>query len=198
MRNERNAGRKRKFDPETIKRIVELYEEGRGVSELAKEYGVSRQTMSFYVHDVSCEMEIYAADKESSVIREYTYWRKLNREFSVSAEELEKCRMRMEYMSGKEVFTSILVNFCDERIHIKNFTEHPLKCAFGIKRNPDWDDFQEFLEERCVPRTRDHMKIVLKDYGLDFYDTLSIIEKTGGRMAGDQRHIMIYRLEDPS
>ena len=198
MRNERNAGRKRKFDQEAIKKIVELYGEGHGVSELAREYGVSRQTMSFYVHDVSCEMEIYDADKDSSVIREYSYWRKINREFSVSAEELEKCRMRMEYMSGKEVFTSILVNFRDERIYIKNFTEHPLKQAFGIKKNPDWNDFQEFLEERCVPRTRDHMKIVLKDYGLDFYDPLSIIEKTGGRMAGDQRHIKIYRLENPS
>ena len=198
MRNERHAGRKRKFDPETIKKITALYKEGHGVSELAREYGVSRQTMSFYVHDVSCEMELQRTDRVSTVVRGIAYWKKWNQSFGIPAEELKKCRLRMDYMSGEEVFTSILVNFSDEKIYIKNFTEHPLKSAFGIKRNPDWEDFQAFLEERCVPKSRDHLKMILEDYGLDFYDPLSIIEKTGGRMAGDQRHIRLYQLETPS
>ena len=98
-------------------------------------------------------------------------------------------------MRNKEIFTSILVNFKDEQIYIKNYTEHPLKCAFGIKRNPTWEDFTSFLEERCVPKSRDHMKVVLKDYGLDFFDPISIIEKTGGRMAEDDYCLKLYRLD---
>ena len=41
--NERNAGRKRKLDNETIRELLELYHNGHSVSALAKEYGVSRQ-----------------------------------------------------------------------------------------------------------------------------------------------------------
>ena len=49
----------------------------------------------------------------------------------------------------------------------------------------------EFLEERCFPRTRGHMRLILEDLGLDFYDPLSIIEKTQGRMAEDFQWIKI-------
>ena len=195
MGNDRNAGRKRKFDTETISKILKSYQKGHSVSELAREYGVSRQTMSFYVNEVACEMEVRSTDGVSSVVRGLAYWKKINESFAIPATEMEKCPMRMDYMRNKEVFTSILVNFKDEQIYIKNFTEHPLKCAFGVKRNPTWEDFNYFLEDRCVPRSRDHMKIILKDYGLDFYDPISIIEKTGGRMAEDDFYLKLYRLE---
>lgn len=195
MGNDRNAGRKRKFDPEMIREIIEEYKKGCSISELAGRYGVSRQTMSFYVNEVACEMEVKTQDGISSIVRGLAYWKKINASFGISAAEMEKCRMRMDYMRNKEVFTSILVNFRDERIYIKNFTEHPLKCAFGVKRNPTWDDFNYFLEERCVPRSRDHMKLILKDYGLTFHDPISIIEKTGGVMAEDDFCLKIYRLE---
>ena len=195
MGNDRNAGRKRKFDTETISKILKSYQKGHSVSELAKEYGVSRQTMSFYINEVACEMEINSTDGVASVVRGLSYWKKINESFAIPATEIEKCRMRMDYMRNKEVFTSILVNFKDEQIYIKNFTEHPLKCAFGVKRNPTWEDFNYFLEDRCVPRSRDHMKIILKDYGLDFYDPISIIEKTGGRMAEDDFYLKLYHLE---
>ena len=58
----------------------------------------------------------------------------------------------------------------------------------------DWrDDYKEFLESRCFPRTRDKMKLVLEDIGLPFYDTFMIIEKTQGRMAEDDFWIRIEK-----
>lgn len=57
--------------------------------------------------------------------------------------------------------------------------------AFGIKAKPTWEDFEEFLESRCFPRTRDGLRMILDDIGLDFYDPLAIVEKTKGRMAED-------------
>ena len=121
-------------------------------------------------------------------------WEKLNAIFDISTTELYKYRLRIDYMLNNEICTSILVNFKDEQIYIVNYTEHPLKRAFGVVENPTWDDFNYFLEDRCVPRTRDHMKVILNDYGLDYYDPLSIIEKTGGRMAEDDFYLKLYCL----
>ena len=57
------------------------------------------------------------------------------------------------------------------------------------------EDFMEFLESRCFPRTRDHLRLVLKDLELDSYDPLAIVEKTKGRMAEDFQWIQITYFE---
>lgn len=69
----------------------------------------------------------------------------------------------------------------------------PLR-AFGVVEHPTWDDFTWFLESRCFPKTRDHAKDILKEMGLPFYDPLLIIEKTDGRMAGDEQWILILKI----
>ena len=65
--------------------------------------------------------------------------------------------------------------------------------AFGTVEDPDYNDYQEFLESRCFPESRDKMKLILKDLGLPFYDPIMIIEKTEGRMAEDDFWIRIER-----
>ena len=65
--------------------------------------------------------------------------------------------------------------------------------AFGVVENPDYERYEEFLESRCFPRTRDKMKLVLKDLDIPFYDPFMIIEKTEGRMAEDDFWIRIER-----
>lgn len=50
-----------------------------------------------------------------------------------------------------------------------------------------------FLESRCFPKSRDKMKLILKDLDLPFYDPLMIIQKTEGRMAEDHFWIQIER-----
>ena len=54
---------------------------------------------------------------------------------------------------------------------------------------PDWTDFEVFLEERCVPESRSGIREYLEALGLDRYDPLEIIKKTGGRMAEDEQWI---------
>ena len=65
--------------------------------------------------------------------------------------------------------------------------------TFGVNEDPDYNDYKEFLESRCFPRTRDKMKLVLEDMGLPFYDTFMIIEKTQGRMAEDNFWLKIEK-----
>lgn len=76
---------------------------------------------------------------------------------------------------------------------VYNFTAKPMFQAFGRAEQPDFAQYEEFLESRCFPRSRDKLKLELKKLGLPFYDPLMIIEKTEGRMAEDDFWIRIER-----
>lgn len=93
--------------------------------------------------------------------------------------------LRMTYMHGQNPCTIIDVDFMNEKVMIKNRTDDILYRAFGVVENPTWQQFQEFLEDRCFPKTRGNMKAVLKELGIDSYDPLQIVERTKGRTADD-------------
>ena len=178
--NERNAGRKPFFSEKEIEHLKKLHEEGATITELAERYQVSRQTVSGYLNRKTNIEQIIAV---------YKKWVSYNREFRDRINE--DYRMRMEFMCENQLCTVILVNFKEEKILIENKTDHILHRAFGIKKCPDWQDFKDFLEERCLPAGRMGMKQILRELNLDFYDPLSIIEKTEGRMAEDKQWIRI-------
>ena len=128
-----------------------------------------------------------------SVIKKIEEWRVLNSMFNV--DNIEEYTARMDFMCKEECCTQMLVDFRRERIEVINTTGDIIHRAFGIKAKPTWDDFMEFLEDRCFPRTRAHMRLILEDLGLDFYDPLAIVEKTQGRMAEDFQWIDITYFE---
>lgn len=99
--------------------------------------------------------------------------------------------MILHFMDRNGLCTEIDANFQTETVRIKNYTDDNLHRAFGVNENPTWADFEFFLEDRCFPRTRDKLKLVLKDVGVDHYDPLTIIRKTQGRMAEDTQWIEI-------
>lgn len=101
--------------------------------------------------------------------------------------------MRLWYMYCNEICTVIDVEESSRKIKIYNYTNHPLMRAFGKIEKPTFEQYEEFLESRCFPRTRDKMKLILRDLDLPFYDPLMIIEKTEGRMAEDDFWIKIER-----
>ena len=89
--------------------------------------------------------------------------------------------------------TVIDVNEIEQRVYIRNYTDNLLYRAFGKNEHPSFSDYEEFLESRCFPKSRDKMKLVLKEYDIPFYDPFLIVEKTGGRMEEDEFHIVIER-----
>ena len=99
--------------------------------------------------------------------------------------------MRLNYMNRNDMCKTIDVDFKHEKIKIKNYTDKIPLRAFGVVENPTWEDFQWFLKDRCFPETRAHLKWVLSDVGVPFYDPLMIIEKTKGKMAEDQQWIEV-------
>lgn len=94
-------------------------------------------------------------------------------------------RRRIYYMYRSMVCTVIDIDDRLRNIQIKNYVDDPQYCAFGVKVNPEYEDYLEFIESRCFPRTRDKMELHLQELGLPFYDPLMIIMKTEGRKAED-------------
>ena len=101
--------------------------------------------------------------------------------------------LRLRYLNGDRLCTIIDVNDREQRVIIKNYVTDPLYRAFGRNEHPSYRDYEEFLESRCFPRTRDKMKIILEELNLPFYDPFLIIQKTEGKMAEDDFRIEIER-----
>lgn len=100
------------------------------------------------------------------------------------------------YKKNNELLTKITVDYKKETVKIKNYTSNNIDKAFGINDNPSFHDFELFLEERCFPRNRDHMKLHLKELNLDYYDPYLIIQKTKGRLEGDPYSLEIEDISE--
>ena len=101
--------------------------------------------------------------------------------------------LRLWYMYENTVCSVIDVDELARQVKVYNYIDNPLWRAFGVNTEPTYEDYEEFLESRCFPRTRDKIKLELKKLGIPFYDPIMIIEKTEGRMADDPCHIRIER-----
>ncbi len=172
--NERGAGRKKALKQEAIEELRKRYRNGETLNSLAREVGVSRQTLSSYFHDNYPQDGIY---------RTYTTWARLNSDFRKS--ELANYSLRIEFMNKDKCLSVILVDFYSEQIRVINYTDNPILRPFGIKSKPTWEDYKAFLEERSIPKERFRIKQVLKDLGLEQYDAIRILEKTEGRTGED-------------
>lgn len=108
----------------------------------------------------------------------------------------EKCReghtlLLLSYYDGDTLCSKIAADTVDRNLCVENYSSDVFKTAFGNNQLPTWDDFQEFLEERCIPRGRAGLREYLETLGLDAYDPLEIIKKTSGRMAEDQQWLKV-------
>ena len=96
---------------------------------------------------------------------------------------------------GDTLCSTIYADFTGHALAVENQAVSLVKTAFGNNPLPDWKDFQRFLEERCIPRQRAGLREYLEALGLEEYDPLTIIEKTGGRMAEDQQWLTMEVLK---
>ena len=97
----------------------------------------------------------------------------------------------LSYFNGETLCSKIAADTVDQTLCVENYSSEVVKTAFGNNLLPTWDDFQDFLEERCIPRDRAGVREYLEVLGLDAYDPLQIIKKTSGRMAEDQQWLKV-------
>lgn len=99
------------------------------------------------------------------------------------------------YYDGQTLCSKIAADCTDQTVCFENYTNNFLRTAFGNNPAPTWEDFQTFLEERCIPRSRAGLREYLETIGVDKYDPLEIIQRTAGRMAEDNHWIRVEVME---
>ena len=102
--------------------------------------------------------------------------------------------LQLQFFHGDSLCTTILADETAEKVLIENHTSDPLYTAFGVNNNPDWQDYQSFLEERCIPKSRAGLQKYLNAIGVDEYHPLEIIRKTKGKMAEDRSWLEVTEL----
>lgn len=97
---------------------------------------------------------------------------------------------RKLYFNKDKVTTAIDVDNLNEEIRIKNFTKDPFSCAFGINEHPSWTQYNEFLKDRCIPKTRYGIKYFLLENGIESYDPEEIIKITHATTTDDKEWLL--------
>ena len=97
--------------------------------------------------------------------------------------------------SGDTLCARIAADETEKTVHVENLATDCLKLPFGNNKNPIWEDYQHFLEDRCIPKTRAGLQEYLEAIGVDSYEPLEIIRKTQGRMAGDDLRLTVEELK---
>jgi len=96
-----------------------------------------------------------------------------------------------KFFSNNELCSIIYSDFTNQQVIVENYSDDPVKTAFGNNLLPTWDDFQYFLRERCIPQQRAGLREYLEAIGVSEYDPVEIIKKTAGRMAEDEQWLEI-------
>lgn len=96
-----------------------------------------------------------------------------------------KALVRINYYKGNCLTSVLWVDYRTNEVEVINYTDELCYRAMGINENPTIQDFNDFLEDRCFPRERDHCKEILKSLGLDYYDPYEIVKKTKGMTGED-------------
>ena len=100
----------------------------------------------------------------------------------------------IEFFDGDRLCTTIYADFTDGTLMAENHVDDPVKTAFGNNALPTWEDFQAFIEERCIPRERAGLQKYLEAICVVEYNPIEIIKKTNGRMAEDSQWLRIEAL----
>lgn len=100
----------------------------------------------------------------------------------------------IRYYNFDHLCSLIYADNTTHEIIVENYTDSWINTALGKNDSPSWDDLEEFLEERCIPRTRAGLKYYLKSIGLVEYDPWDIVRKTQGKMAEDNQWLEIEEL----
>ena len=96
---------------------------------------------------------------------------------------------RYGFFDGDVLCSKICVDFTAQQVAAENMVEDVTRTAFGARQAPTWNDWLDFLEERCIPRQRAGLRHYLDALGLEEYDPFQIIQTTQGRMKEDDQWI---------
>ena len=99
------------------------------------------------------------------------------------------------FYDGQTLCSKIAADYTKKTLCIENRVDDFLRTAFGNNSTPTWGDFEQFLEERCIPRSRAGLREYLESIGVERYEPLEIIKITEGRMAEDDQWLKVEEVK---
>ncbi len=111
--------------------------------------------------------------------------------FAATKKALGHMLCTLRFYDDQRLCSTIIADYTDQTLRVRNEDVELIKMAFGKRERPTWEDYESFLEERCIPRERAALQEYLDVIGVSEYDPMQIILKTQGRMAEDQQWIQI-------
>ena len=93
--------------------------------------------------------------------------------------------IEFDYMKRNEVMAHVIVNYAEHKVTVENYTDDLIERPFGVNENPSIQNFEDFLESRCFPKTRRNCKQLLRDLDVPYYSPILIVQKTHGRQYED-------------
>ena len=160
MANERNAGRKHKFNSSDVETMIAMLKGGHSIVDIAKRFDTSRQVIGRYIN--------------KKPAKNFTH--------------------KITYMCGHKPMTIIYVDFLNKKIQIQNRTDDIYNRAFGKVQSPTWNQFEIFIQDRVISKERIDLDKALELIGVDHYDPFLIINKTKGKMEGDNYWMRIKKI----
>ena len=104
--------------------------------------------------------------------------------------------IRMWYMYKNKPCTLIDVDEAKKIVRIKNYVDNVQFTVFGSNTEPSIADYEDFLESRCLPRSRDKIKLELKESDIPFYDPYLIVKKRRGEWQKEYNQMTIRRANE--
>ena len=89
------------------------------------------------------------------------------------------------YMWKDKTHAKITYDYEAGTVELENYVSNPLLLPFGINTNPTIKEFDEFIESRCLPRTRYDLKHVLDTIDIPYYDPWLIVKYNHGLQFSD-------------
>lgn len=91
------------------------------------------------------------------------------------------CNMEVMYwMWRHEKVSKITFDRKTKFVEVENYSDKIYKLPFGIRTNISYNDFEEFIADRVVPKTRYDIKHVLELINVPYYDPWLIIKVNHG------------------
>lgn len=89
--------------------------------------------------------------------------------------------MKFYYMCVEKCLVVFDVDIKTRSVIRRTVNFDPLWSPFQ-NYEPNFSDFEEFLESRCFPRYRHNKMMILEQLGIEFYDPWQIVRRTRGIM----------------
>ena len=109
---------------------------------------------------------------------------------------VQRYPLRLWYMCDSDVCSIVDVDERNQSVAVHNYVKDTMYRAFGAVNQPTYEQYLDFIQSRCVPESRDGIKMILKSLDVPFYDPILIIEKTQGRMHEDSFWIKVEKKYD--